>query len=405
MPEAGLEAVLDAPPVADDLSPVGILHRAQALLPLIDTLKAEGERERRAPAALIDALKRAGLFRLLQPRRYGGAECHPATFFAVQAALSAGDMSIGWLQGVMGMVAFHLALLPAQAQDDVWRDDPTALLACSYMPAGKATRVPGGFRLSGRWGFSSGADHADWFMLGAMAASEEGDTPEHVIFLVPRADVRIHDSWDTIGLRGTGSHDVSVEDGFVPAHRRHGVQERFLIGGPGRAVNLAPLYHIPLPQMLFRAISTPALGGLRGMLDAFIEHSRRRAGPNGGGPLVDPVAQLACGETAAELDEMTRTLEGNFDRMLDHARQDRDAPITDRMLYRVQATSVVERCDRLARRLFKAAGASALSVANPLGRICADIQAARQHAANQYEIYGRTLGAHLFQLDVKDTLL
>ncbi|MDG3438991.1 acyl-CoA dehydrogenase family protein [Nitrospirillum amazonense] len=392
--------MLDAPSVADGLLPVGILHRAHALLPLIDTLKAEGERERRAPVALIDALKRAGLFRLLQPRRYGGAECHPATFFAVQATLSAEDMSIGWLQGVMGMVAFHLALLPVEAQDDVWRDDPTALLASSYMPAGKAARVPGGFRLSGRWGFSSGADHADWFMLGAMAALE-GDEQEHVIFLVPRADVRIHDTWDTIGLRGTGSHDVSVDDGFVPAHRCHGVRERFLTGGPGLAVNPAPLYRIPLPQMLFRAISTPALGGLRGLLEGFIDHNRRR----GPGPLADPVAQLACGEAAAELDEMTRTLEGNFDRMLDHARQGREAPIGDRMLYRVQATTVVERCDRLARRLFKASGASALSIANPLGRICADIQAARQHAANQYEIYGRTLGAHLFQLDVKDTLL
>ncbi|MEE3624949.1 acyl-CoA dehydrogenase family protein [Nitrospirillum sp. BR 11752] len=404
MPESWSRTRTDVPGASAPFTPLevpaAILDRAHQLLPLIDSLKVEGERERRAPAALIDAIRQAGLFRLLQPRRYGGAECHPATFFAVQAALSAGDMSIGWLQGVMGMVAFHLALLPVEAQDDVWRDDPLALLASSYMPAGKATRVPGGFRLSGRWGFSSGADHADWFMLGAMAALE-GDTPEHVIFLVPRADVRIHDTWDTIGLRGTGSHDVSVEDRFVPAHRRHGVQERFLTGGPGLAVNPAPLYRIPLPQMLFRAISTPALGGLRGMLDAFIEHNRRR----GTGPLTDPVAQLACGETAVELDEMTRTLEGNFERMLDHARQGGDAPIADRMLYRVQATSVVERCDRLARRLFKAAGASALSVANPLGPICADIQAARQHAANQYEVYGRTLGAHLFQLDVKDTLL
>jgi 3-hydroxy-9,10-secoandrosta-1,3,5(10)-triene-9,17-dione monooxygenase len=385
---------------AQPIAPLDYLARARGLSSLVAAHAAAGDRDRRLPTPMIEALKQAALFRMLQPARYGGGECDPTTFLSVQAALSEVDMSTGWLHGVMGVLAFHLALFSQAAQDEVWLDDPDALLASSYMPTGKAFPIPGGFQLSGRWGFASGADHADWFLLGGVAADESGQ-PRPMVFLVPRADVQVHDTWCTTGLRGTGSQDLSVAGRVVPEYRTHGLRDRFLGLSPGLSVNRAAIYRVPLPQLLFRVISSPAIGGLRGMLEAYLTHNGDRVTVTGAAA----VTQLACAEAAAELHEMTTMMAANFDRLLDHAQAGSEAPIPDRMIYRLQASLVTERCCRLGARLFKATGASGLSTAKPFGRFLADIQAARQHAANQYEAHGRALGAAMLGQETEDTLL
>ncbi|WP_029031645.1 acyl-CoA dehydrogenase family protein [Salinarimonas rosea] len=386
-------------PAADD--PVS---RARALLPLVREGVAEGERAARLPDRVIAGMRDAGLFRLLQPSRWGGAEAAPETFFAVQMALSEADMSTGWLQGVMGTLAFHLALFDEAAQDDVWGADPDALMACSYMPTGVAEPVSGGVRLSGRWGFASGADHCDWLLLAGRVARADGP-PDLRVFLVPRRDVAIHRTWDTTGLRATGSQDVSVADVFVPAHRAHRHADRFAGTSPGLAVNAAPLYRLPLPQLNFRNIGTPAIGALAGFLDAFLDHSRARVAVGGQAVAHDPVAQQVAGETRAAIDEMAAMLRINFARLMAHAERGGQAPVADRMLYRLQATQCAERCTLLAARLFKACGASGLSRAHPFGRYTADIAAARQHAANQVEAQARALGAALLGVGGEDTVL
>ncbi|MGJ3263269.1 MAG: acyl-CoA dehydrogenase family protein [Salinarimonas sp.] len=378
--------------------------RARALLPLVRDCAGEGERDARAPDRTIAAMREAGLFRLLQPARYGGAEAAPEVFFTVQMVLSEADMSTGWLQGVMGTLAFHLALFAEAAQDDVWGADPGALLACSYMPTGAAEPVRGGVRLSGRWGFASGADHCDWLLLAGKVGQVDG-APDLRVFLLPRADVVIHRTWDTTGLRGTGSQDVSVTDVFVPDHRAHRHADRFAGRSPGLAVNAAPLYRLPLPQLLFRNITTPAIGALAGFLDAFLAHSRARVAVTGQAVARDPVAQQVAGETRAAIDEMAAMMRLNFARLLAHAERGEEAPVHERMLYRLQATQCAERCTLLAARLFKACGASGLSRSHPFGRYAADIAAARQHAANQVEAQARALGAALLGVGDADTVL
>ncbi|KAA2244264.1 acyl-CoA dehydrogenase family protein [Salinarimonas soli] len=380
------------------------LHTATTLVPALREGAEEGERLRRAPPRVMDALRASGLMRLLQPARYGGAQADPNEFFTVQAILASGDMSAGWVHGVMGVLAFHLALFDERAQDDVWGGRPDALLASSYMPVGRAVPVDGGFRLSGRWGFASGSDHCDWLLLGGSVSDGSGPADLRV-FLVPRRDAVVHDSWDSSGLRGTGSHDVSVEDAFVPVHRTHRHEDRFHNRSPGLAVNTAPLYRIPLPQLLFRSISAPAIGALQGLLEAFVDHSTSRVAVTGHPVARDPVAQLACAEAAAEIDEMLATQARNFARLAGLAGAGADAPLQERMVMRLHATMVAERCLRLAVRLFKASGASGLSRARPFGRIFADIQAGRQHAANQYEGHGRALGAAMLGIPAQDMLL
>lgn len=388
-----------------EVDPDALVARARAMAPALAALAPAGDRERRLPDAAAAALREAGFFRILQPRRHGGYEMAPAVFNEVQMVLAEADMSTGWVHGVVGVLAFHLALLDDRAQAEVWGDDPSTLVAASYMPRGRAVPVEGGYRLSGRWGFASGIDHCGWAFLGGIVEADGAGPPDARAFLVPRADLRVLDTWRVTGLRGTGSHDVAVEEAFVPEYRTHRNADRFLGRNPGTAVNTGPLYRVPLPQLLFRAISSSSIGALRHLLDAFVDYNGRRLSVLGTAVARDPVAQLACAEAAADIDEMTAMLRRNFDRLMDHARRGGQAPIRERQLYRLHATRVPERCCALAQRLFKACGASALSEDRPFGRILADLAAARQHAAMQFETHGRALGAAMLGIEEEDTLL
>ncbi|HEV7372283.1 flavin-dependent monooxygenase [Arenibaculum sp.] len=390
---------------AQDIDPDTLLARARAMVPALADLAPAGDRERRLPDAAVALMREAGFFRILQPRRYGGWEMAPAVFNEVQATLAKADMSAGWVHGVVGVLAFHLALLDDRAQAEVWGDDPSTLIASSYMPRGRAVPVEGGYRLSGRWGFASGVDHCGWAFLGGIVEGDGSGPPDARAFLVPRADLRVLDTWRVTGLKGTGSHDVVVEDAFVPEYRTHRNADRFHGRNPGTAVNTGPLYRVPLPQLLFRAISSSSIGALRHLLDAFVEYNGPRVSVMGTAVARDPVAQLACAEAAAGIDEMTALLRRNFDRLMDHARRGGQAPIRDRQVYRLHATMVPERCCALAQRLFKASGASALSEDRPFGRVLADLAAARQHAAVQFELHGRALGAAMLGVGGEDTLL
>jgi 3-hydroxy-9,10-secoandrosta-1,3,5(10)-triene-9,17-dione monooxygenase len=357
----------------------------------------------RMPDIVIRSLQAAGVFRMLQPRRYGGAEIPINEFFNSQCELSKIDMSTGWLVGVMGILAFHLALFPEAAQDDVWLADPDALIASSYMPKGTAVAVSDGFELSGHWQFASGADHADWFMLGGIIV-QDGER-EGCVFLVPRRDVEVHDVWRPTGLKATGSQDVTISQCFVPHHRLHGWRDRFFGRSAGLACNRAPLYRIPLPQLLMRVISTPAIGALSGLLDAVVAHNRARVGANGAAACDDPTVQLVLGEALADIDEMLTNLEASVDRLMRHAEAGVDAPLRDRMVMRLQTTRVADRCCRTAQRLFQCSGTSGLALDRPIGRYLADIQASRQHTANQFQGFGRALGSALLGRETEDLLL
>ncbi|WP_432768752.1 MAG: hypothetical protein HEQ22_15525 [Sphingopyxis sp.] len=352
---------------------------------------------------IIDAMRSGGLFRTLQPRRYGGSEAGVTEFFDSQIEIAAADMSTGWLFGVMGVLAFHLALFPAEAQSDVWDANPDALMASSYMQTGKAIAVAGGYELSGRWRFASGADYADWFMLGARV--ERDGVTEPVIFLVPRDDVTILPTWRAAGLRGTGSQDLAIERCFVPAHRIHGIKERFLGMSPGLEVNRGPLYRIPLPQMLLRVVSVPAIGALRSGLTALIDHNAIRTDIAGQRVAANPEVQFTVGDVAADVDAMLAVLHHGVGQLSAAAAEGRDLPLQTRMILRLQASRTADRCCHLMHRIFVAAGASGLTSDAPFGRLLADIQASRQHAANQFQPFAQSLGASLLGVETEDSLL
>jgi 3-hydroxy-9,10-secoandrosta-1,3,5(10)-triene-9,17-dione monooxygenase len=385
--------------------PMELVARAGAMIPTLAGRSPTGRRERRIPDETIADMRRAGFFRVLQPKRWGGYEMDLNTFYDVQLALAEGDMSTGWVYGVSGVHPWFMALLDDRAAHEVWHSDTSTLICSSLMPAGKATAVEGGFRLSGRWKYASCCDHCDWALLGAMVAAADGGPPDGRIFLLPRKDYEAVDTWQVSGLQGTGSWDVIVDDVVVPAYRSQRMVDNFDLKGPGQAVNTSSLYRLPFGQIFVRGISTAALGALQGMLNALLEYGKTRVTRAGGRSAENPFVQLLCADAAAAIDEMTSTLHRNFRNLHAYARRGETPPLEERLRYKFQSTAVTERCTLLAARIFKATGAAGLSDDLPFGGILADLMAGRQHISNQYEYVGSSWGGVMFGLENKDLMV
>ena len=299
-----------------------LLARAKAMIPTLRSRAARATAERRVPAESIAEMQAAGFFRILQPRRWGGYEMDPNVFFDIQKLLAEGCMSTGWVFGVVGGHPYELALFPDQAQADVWAEDDSVLVSSSYQPVGKVERTEGGFYLSGRWGFSSGSDHCDWVLLGAMIPPlKEGDPPDMRTFLLPRHDYSIVDAWHTFGLQGTGSQDIVVDRAFVPEYRTHKSIDGFLCRNPGQAENDGPLYRLPWAQVFLRLVSTAALGGTKAAISGAVEIMQSRVSTNTGkASKTDPLVIAAIANAHAQVEEMETVLRRNMNDLMAHAR-------------------------------------------------------------------------------------
>jgi 3-hydroxy-9,10-secoandrosta-1,3,5(10)-triene-9,17-dione monooxygenase len=382
-----------------------IIARARAMIPALAARSLDARRRRRIPDETIADMQRAGLFRVLAPKRWGGYEMDLHAFYEVQFALAQGDMSTAWIYGVCGVHPWFMALLEDRAAEEVWGGDNSALICSSLMPAGKATVAPGGYRLNGRWKYASCCEHCEWALLGAMVISDAGAPPEGRIFLLPRAQYASVDTWQVCGLQATGSWDIIVDDVVVSAHRSQSMLDNFLRTGPGQAINASSLYRVPFGQIFVRGISTAALGALQGMLDALLAYGKTRVTRAGGRAAENPFIQLLCAETAAAVDEMRSTLHRNFRNLHAYASRGETPPLAERLQYKFQSTQVTERCTQLAARIFKATGAAGLSEDLPFGGVLADLMAGRQHISNQFEYVGSSWGGVMFGLENRDLMV
>jgi len=370
-----------------------LVEHARALIPVLRTRAQQAEREQTLPADTIADMQQAGLFRALQPRRFGGYEVDLRTFFAIQMALAEGCMSTGWIYGVMGVHPWQLARYPLAAQEDVWGQDNSTLIASTYMPVAKVTPVKGGYRISGRWGFSSGCEHARWCLLGGVLPAEDGKNAEHGTFLVPCSDYRIERNWNVLGLTGTGSHDIVVEEAFVPQHRVQRTNDGSLHATPGRQVNTNPLYAIPFAQVFTRAVSTSCLGALQSAINTFCDNARAHSGKHGNKTAEDPLAQQVIADATLTLDMLKLVLERNYDHLQDMAARSEMPDVETRLLYRYQSAYVTNTCADKVNELLRCMAASGLYDSNPVARVFRDLHQARGHIANNVAAYARAFGA------------
>jgi len=377
------------------VSPEVLVERARAMIPALKARSAAATAQRRLAPATLREMRDAGFFRVLQPRRCGGYEMDPQVFFDIQMALAEGCMSTAWVYGVLGVHPFQLALFDPRAQEDVWGKDDATLISSSYQPVGKVERVEGGFRLSGRWGFSSGCDYCDWVFLGALVPPEEpGGAPDMRTFLLPRRDYKIIEDWNVFGLQTTGSHGISVDQAFVPEYRTHRAVDGFTGANPGHVANTGVLYKVPWAQVFVRAVSTAAIGALQGALDAYAAIAARRVSTNTGkATKLDPNALNAAVLTHTAILEMKTVLRRNVTEMLAAVRAGREIPMNDRVRYRYESAQVVRRCAELCDRLMPLLGGRAIYMDSPVVRYWLDINAARAHVANDPVLIGTSVGA------------
>jgi 3-hydroxy-9,10-secoandrosta-1,3,5(10)-triene-9,17-dione monooxygenase len=380
-----------------------LLQAARDLQPVLRERAEQCRQLRRVPDETIADFQAAGLFKILQAEQYGGYAMDPQVFYAVGLEVARACMSSAWVLGVVAVHNWQLALFDDRAARDVWGEDPATLISSSYAPVGKVKPVEGGFRLSGRWSFSSGSEHCKWVFLGAVVPTEDApfDMVNYRTFLVPLEDYEIVDNWDVVGLQGTGSHDIVVEDAFVPDYRTHKVIDGFNCDNPGNVVNAAPLFRLPFMQVFVRAVCTASLGALEGSLEAYIDVAKTRvAGPV---PMRDdPAAKMLAAEVKAEIEQMKLVMLRNFDNMLDCVRAGQPILIEDRIRYRYDSAIVADRCLEMSGRLLKAVGSTGIRNGSEVLSRHLDILASQAHVANHSRPFAVNMGGVLFGQDNAD---
>jgi 3-hydroxy-9,10-secoandrosta-1,3,5(10)-triene-9,17-dione monooxygenase len=285
-----------------------VLDRARALIPRLAERAPAANRARRLPPETIAEFRAAGILRILQPRRFGGMQGRFSLFSRIVEELTQGCASSGWVYAVLAEHQWIIAQYPEAAQIDVWDADPRAVASSSLAPRAAARRVKGGWRLSGRYTFSSGCDYAQWAIIGAFLG-EIGDPRTIAYLLVPLAEIEIIDDWQTLGLAGTGSKSLLLHDVFVPEHRSVMVADLFAGTPPGALVH--PDYPVlRAPRGFLVSYSLPpvpiALG--RRALDVACRSFAGRVS-RGVRRLADSeFVQVTLGEAAAAIDVATMLL-------------------------------------------------------------------------------------------------
>ena len=382
---------------------MSVVEAVRELLPGLRERAQETEDARRVPGESIKALRQAGFFRLLQPGRYGGLEEHPVEFYRAVRLIASACGSTGWVASVLGCHPWQLGLFDDRAQREVWGADEDTLVSSSYAPMGRAKPVEGGFRFTGRWSFSSGCDHAQWVFLGGLVLGEDGNPVDFRTFLLPRRDYEIIDVWDTIGLRGTGSNDIVVDDVFVPDYRTLSFMDTGKCVCPGQEVNTGPLYRLPFASVFSCSISVPVIGMATGAYEAYVGYTKERVRASTGGKAAeDSFNQLRIADAASKIDAAVLQIERNINEEMELAHAGEKIPFPLRMRVRRDQVNATGAAIAAVDRLFESAGGRALKVGTPIQRFWRDAHAGRVHAINDPEKALAMFGQAELGLKVQD---
>ncbi|MGY0500356.1 3-hydroxy-9,10-secoandrosta-1,3,5(10)-triene-9,17-dione monooxygenase oxygenase subunit [Nocardia sp. FBN12] len=382
-----------------------VLDGIRDLLPALRERAQESEDNRMVPDESIKQIRETGFFRMLQPARYGGSESGLVPFYSAVKLIASACGSTGWVASVLGAHNWHLATFSEQAQDDMWADDPDVLMSSAYAPMGRATATEGGYRLSGKWSFSSGSAYAGGAILSALILGEDGKPVDNLAMLVPAEDYTIEDVWHTVGLRGTGSNNIIVDDAFVPEHRVLSFADSFRCECPGQAVNTNPLYRVPLFSLMSTTITTPIVGMAVGAYDAHVAHQKERVRVYGGARSKDdPFAKVRVAQAASEIDAAWLQLTTNITD-IEAAARSGEVPMPLRTKVRRDQVRASERAIYAIDRLFENSGASAISTGAPIQRFWRDAHTGRVHAVNDPEAALKMFGDEEFGATIDGGML
>lgn len=373
-----------------------ILESARALVPVLRERAKRTEEARRMLPETLEDIQRASLLHMFKPRRYGGFEMGLEEYVGTTMELARGDVASSWAFSLLCEHNLFVSLFPLEAQDDIWGRDSYASIAASitHATSALATRVPGGFRLSGKFGFASGSDCAQWLMIAAMAepAPDEGDEAPVRYFLMPIEDVTPVDDWYTLGMRGTGSHAWVLDDVFIPEHRTTVAAD--LVSGR-RAAESHPTFDLlqygrgPITTFV---VSGPVAGMAQGAVERFSEIAGA-ATRNRVGRLADSdIAQLMVSESAAEaFTAWTLISRGAHDQMeVVRTRQPMPQDLRQRVARDSAYVGVL--AQRCIDRLHLALGAQAVFEGHPFGQYLRDVHTAVAQVGMNWQRIGPQYG-------------
>ncbi|MFJ2839259.1 acyl-CoA dehydrogenase family protein [Nocardia sp. NPDC087230] len=361
-----------------------VLDNIAAIADQLRDQAPEAERLGQLPDATAQLLKTAGPIRLLQPKKYSGYEAHPREFAETVMATAALDPASGWIAGIVGVHPWQLAFADPKVQDEVWADDHDTWMASPYAPTGIARPVDGGYIFNGRWQFSSGTDHCDWIFLGAMLGNPDGSMalpPTMLHMILPRQDYQIvEDSWNVVGLKGTGSKDIIVKDAFVPDYRvMNG--DHVIDGTAQKEYGVTEtLYKMPWSTMFPLGISSAVVGIAEGALAAHLDYQRDRVGAQGTAVKDDPYVLFAIGEAAADINAARQELLANADKIFDAVDAGKEISFAERAAVRRTQVRAAWRAVSAVDQIFARSGGNAMRTDKPLQRYWRDAHVGLAHA-------------------------
>jgi alkylation response protein AidB-like acyl-CoA dehydrogenase len=351
----------------------------ESVLPVLEKLRDQAEADRRLPAAIIEAMQDAGLFKLWVAKEYGGDEVDLPQFMDVVEALACADPASAWVFTNTAASGTLVASLPPESARQIYAENCNVPVSGSVQPRGRAVPVEGGYRLSGRWPLTSGCHFGDWF--SPMAIVFEGEAPRMIpegfpdmrTMFVRHSEIQIVDTWNSVGMRGTGSEDVIIEDVFVP----EGMTFSFFTGRPQVAGSLYQAGQLSLFSMV---LATVMLGTARRGIDAFVEMVKNKVptlsqSPLGSRPTVH--AELARAE--ARLQSARSFMFDVANRITDSVKAGNGLPSDLEASQRLACVNAAEAARDAIDRVFALAGTSPIYTGNTLERCLRDIHTAGQH--------------------------
>lgn len=365
----------------------------QEITALARELAGETEAGRRLPDALLAQLRASGLMSAGAPREVGGLELAPGELLRHAAAIGAGDASAGWCVSIAATSSLLGGYLEAEGREELF-GDPDGIAAGIFAPRGTARPVDGGFTVSGRWAYCSGITHAGVLFAGCMQTGEAGGTgaetevrPLPIVVGIPREDLEVLDTWHTLGLRGTGSHDAVAKELFVPARRAFS-----LFDGPRIE---RPLYRFPVFGYFAASVAAAALGNARGAIGDFAELAKVKVGQGSARTLAErSTTHAAVADAEAALAAAEALFHGAIDAAWEAARREPPVPVELRNALRVAATHATRTGTTVVTALFALAGGPSIYDGAPLQRRFRDAHTANAHfqvGAVSREIQGRVL--------------
>jgi 3-hydroxy-9,10-secoandrosta-1,3,5(10)-triene-9,17-dione monooxygenase len=376
-----------------------LADKAKQLAPQFAEAAAGDDKLRRLSDATWSMLLDGGFLRCLQPARWGGGEVHLVEYVDAMIEISRASPSAGWVAAVIGVHPWQLALFSERAQREMWGDDPTTMHSSSYNPTGKAEKVAGGYKVSGRWSFSTGCDHCKAVNLGAVAGRRDSDdttAPDFRSFILMREQYRIDDNWQVTGLKGTGSKDIVVEDAFVPEYRTQSHLD-YAMNLPlaGQELNDGPLYRLPWSVVFNMALAASVLGSARGFVDTWIDLTKDRKLGRGVKAADDSITQQRLAETTWAIDATVARVRADATELWQMAEAREAVTMHQRAQVRWNMTRGCEVVGQGVGELFRAATGRSIFLDHPLQRRFQDLQGALGHAYLVSDPLARAVGGQL----------